>query len=95
MGGEWILQNLPSRYGSPSYFCYAMYYCSQATFQLGDEYWEKFARQMYQILLGAQQADGSWPQASGEGDGGGTYYPTAMAILALSVPYRQLPIYQR
>ena len=96
MGGEWILRHLPRAYGQGEYFGYAMYYCSQATFQLGDEYWETFATRMYEILLNSQQADGSWASAGGgEGEGGGRFYPTAMAVLALSVPYRQLPIYQR
>jgi prenyltransferase beta subunit len=96
MGGDWILRHLPPRYGAGEYFAYANYYCAQATFQLGDKYWEQYAARMYEILLKAQNEDGSWPSAGGgEGDGGGNFYPTAMAVLALSVPYRQLPIYQR
>jgi hypothetical protein len=94
-GGNWILDHLHRNYNEGEYFSYAMYYCSQATFQLGDEYWEKWAIHMYDILLKAQNGDGSWPQTNGDGDTGGNHYSTAMACLALSVPYRQLPIYQR
>ena len=94
LGGEWILRHLPRGYGQGEYFAYAMYYCSQATFQLGDDYWEKFGAQMYDLLLKAQNDNGSWPSGGGN-EGESVYYPTAMAVLALSVPYRQLPIYQR
>ena len=95
MGGEWILKNLPPRYGEGFFFAYAMYYCAQATFQLGDEYWEKFAAKMYDIMLPAQNKEGFWPALGGFEDAGGEFYSTSMAILAMSVPYRQLPIYQR
>jgi hypothetical protein len=96
LGGEWILADMQRhrRYGQGEYFAYAMYYCSQATFQLGDDYWEKFGERMYELFLPAQQGDGSWPSGGGN-EGESVYYPTAMAVLALSVPYRQLPIYQR
>ena len=95
MGGEWILQHLSHRYGEGEFFGYAMYYCAQATFQLGDEYWEKFAAQMYSIMLPAQDKEGFWPALPGNEGEGGEFYSTSMVILAMSVPYRQLPIYQR
>lgn len=95
MAGEWILKNLPTHYGRGSHFSYAMYYCSQGMFQLGDDYWDRWASQMYDVMLRAQQKDGNW-RSSGENVGeGGDYYSTAMAVLAMSVSYRQLPIYQR
>jgi len=93
--GEWLLKNLPTGYGRGSHFSYAMYYCSQGMFQLGDDYWDRWASQMYEVMLNAQQRDGNW-RSSGENVGeGGDYYSTAMAVLAMSVSYRQLPIYQR
>jgi len=95
MGGEWILQHMPHRYGEGEFFAYATYYCAQATFQLGDEYWEKFAAQMYDILLPTQDKEGFWPAHQGNEGEGGEFYSTSMAVLAMSVPYRQLPIYQR
>lgn len=95
MAGEWIRQHLPKKYGEGEHFSYAMYYCSQAMFQLGDEYWDRWAAQMYEVMLKEQGKDGNW-RPTGENDGqSGDYYPTAMAVLAMSVPYRQLPIYQR
>jgi hypothetical protein len=72
---------------------YAAYYIAQGMFQLGGAEWEEFAPKLYEGLLGLQDADGSW-RGGGEG-GTGPSYRTAMAVLALSVSYRQLPIYQR
>ncbi len=69
---------------------YAIYYCAQAMHQLGGKYWEQFGERLYQYLLRTQGKSGSWA-VKGEGE----VYPTAMFALALSVPYCQLPIYQR
>jgi prenyltransferase beta subunit len=95
MAGQWIVRHLPRRLGDGEHFSYALYYCAQGAFQLGDDYWDPFAAQMYDLMLKAQDKDGSWP-TTGENEGeGGRYYTTSMAVLAMSVSYRQLPIYQR
>ena len=75
-----------------SYRYYGLYYVSQGLFQLGGEIWEEFSKWMYATYLPLQRPDGSWPGGSGEDN---TSYTTAMAILAFTVPYRMLPIYQR
>jgi hypothetical protein len=93
--GEWILQNLPPGAGQGDFFYYGLYYCSQGMFQLGDKYWEGWAQRMYNIMLASQQKDGSWPVGGGPENTAGPCYSTAMTVLALSVSYRQLPIYQR
>jgi hypothetical protein len=96
MAGEWLLKHLPRHYGEGEFFSYAMYYCSQGMFQLGDDYWERWATQLYEVMLKAQEKEGMWHNRGGEQDGeGGDYYSTAMSVLAMSVSYRQLPIYQR
>ena len=96
MAGEWLLKHLPRRYGEGEFFSYAMYYCAQGMFQLGDDYWERWATQLYDVMLKAQDRAGMWHNSGGEQDGeGGDYYSTSMAVLAMSVSYRQLPIYQR
>lgn len=92
--GDWILANLPKRYGGANFY-YGMYYCSQGMFQLGGDYWPKWAGVMYELLLRHQRKDGSWPAGSGAEASAGPCYSTAMSVLALSVSYRQLPIYQR
>jgi hypothetical protein len=45
---------------------------------------------MYATWLQKQREDGSWPPTNI-----GVAYETAMMLLAMTVPYRQLPIYQR
>ena len=95
MAGKWVLDHLPRNLGEGEHFSYALYYCAQGTFQLGDDYWDRFAAQMYDIMLRAQEKDGGWPLAGGSDGEGGRYYSTSMAVLAMSVSYRQLPIYQR
>ncbi len=64
-------------------------------FQLGGDYWAKFAPQMYDTVIGLQRQDGSWPPGASSENRPGACYATAMSILALSVPDAQLPIYQR
>ena len=64
-------------------------------FQIGGDSWEKFAAPVYELMLKSQKEDGSWPTAGGSEAQAGSSYATAMAILAISVSYRQLPIYQR
>ena len=77
------------------FFYYAHYYFAQGMFQLGDEQWEKFAPKVYGTLLKLQKEDGSWPPTGQHETQPGPCYATAMAVLALSVTYHQLPIYQR
>jgi hypothetical protein len=77
-----------------SHFYYGAYYVAQGMFQLGEEQWESFAPKLYEEMLKLQEPDGSWKAMGGEGSTGPSYR-TAMAVLALSVSYRQLPIYQR
>ena len=71
---------------------YGVYYASQGLFQLGGQNWKDYEDWMYTTFLPRQKEDGSWPQHANENM---TVYCTAMTILAFSVPYRQLPVYQR
>ncbi len=92
--GEWILKHLPRRYGQ-EYFYYGLYYCAQGMFQLGQTHWERWAAHMYEMMLKFQRKDGSWPLGGGNEGKAGPCYSTALAVLAMSVTCRQLPIYQR
>jgi hypothetical protein len=76
---------------SSEYFFYTVYYGSQATFQLGQNYWNVYRPRLHKVLLENQKANGSWVG----GEGYGPSYGTAMSVLALTVEYRFLPIYQR
>jgi hypothetical protein len=92
--GDWVLKNLPKNFGE-AYFYYALYYTSQGMFQLGGNYWDSYALNLYNMMIKFQQPDGSWPQGSGAEGTEGLCYSTAMGVLSMSVSYRQLPIYQR
>jgi hypothetical protein len=93
LAGDYLLKQR-LRFGG-NHFYYGVYYASQAMFQLGDKYWMAYKPQIERVLLERQKADGSWPPESGSGRAGGPVYFTAMSVLALSVQYRYLPIYQR
>jgi squalene cyclase len=84
--------NLP-RFGQ-HHFSYSIYYGAQATFQLGDNYWSVYRQRLHQVLLRNQNGNGSWT-GRGYDSSFGPAYSTAMAVLALTVEYRFLPIYQR
>jgi hypothetical protein len=88
---DFVLQRKPGLNEHHRYF--ALYYCAQAMFQLGDRYWAEFAPFMYDTLLEEQNPDGSWGQ--NRAGGYSNTYETALVILTLTVSARQLPIYQR
>jgi hypothetical protein len=87
--GSFLLRD-PVAWGGRHFF-YSIYYCSQACFQLGGNYWEAFRPKLHDVLLKHQQPNGSWPSLEGYGPN----YATSMAVLAMTVEYRFLPIYQR
>jgi hypothetical protein len=89
LAGSYLLKN-PLRYDEGHFF-YSVYYSSQAMFQLGNNYWNVFRPQLHRLLLDGQQRNGAWIN----NDPSGASYTTAMALLALTVEYRFLPIYQR
>ncbi len=86
---DFILHSFRTLEGSQFEF-YGNYYNAQAMFQIGGKYWETYADWMYETYLKKQKEDGSWYSKEA-----GQVYGTAMMALAFTVPYRQLPIYQR
>ncbi len=92
-GGDYLLQHPLTNNGIRFYY-YGVYYCSQAMYQLGGRYWRGFYPSLRDTLLANQNVNGSWTNGSDSSPGGADYC-TAMAVLALCVPYRYLPIYQR
>lgn len=87
--GEFVLRNHRSL-ANNQFEVYGNYYSAQGMFQLGGKYWETYANWMYSYYLRKQKEDGSWSSREA-----GRTYGTAMMVLAFTVPYRQLPIYQR
>ncbi|MGQ9591640.1 MAG: prenyltransferase/squalene oxidase repeat-containing protein [Planctomycetota bacterium] len=94
-GGDWLLKN-PLEWKAP-FFYYAAYYAAQAAYQLGGRHWTSWRSSGERILLERQGADGSWPPPPGDTHEAqaGPAYTTALAVLALTVEYRYLPVYQR
>jgi hypothetical protein len=86
---DFILQTFRSLEGAQFEF-YGNYYNAQAMFQIGGKFWDTYANWMYDTYLKTQKEDGSWSSREA-----GSVYGTAMMTLAFTVPYRQLPIYQR
>ena len=82
-----------------NHFFYGVYYAAQAMFQVGGEYWKWYRQYLHWLLLNpaahAQHESGFWGGVSGDDHNAGVNYCTAMAVLALTVEYRFLPIYQR
>jgi hypothetical protein len=91
-GGDFLVRN-PAR-GNEYFFYYAAYYVAQAAYQLGGRYTPAIFNPLCDTLIQHQRQDGHWSGGNDEAAAGDTY-TTAMAVLALCVPYRYLPIYQR
>jgi hypothetical protein len=91
--GAYVLRR-PPRFEDQHCF-YGLYYCSQAMFQLGEGYWDAYRPMLHRLLLRGQNDNGSWFGRDGEARMVGPNYTTAMGVLALTVEYRFLPIYQR
>jgi hypothetical protein len=98
--GSYLLKNpLNPR---QQHFFYGIYYTSQAMFQLGEKpgetnYWTAYRKNLHDLLLrqNPPKAAGCWTGWGWDDSNVGPNYCTAMAILALTVEYRFLPIYQR
>lgn len=92
---DWIRARPPE--WTDSWIYYAIYYYAQAMHQLG-ETTDRVARKVVaDLLLERQLEDGSWPDPPNSSleARAGPIYRTSMAVLALSVEMRYLPIYQR
>lgn len=87
------LKSHPPAWGT-RYFFYGTYYYAQAMHQQGGETAVEAERQVRDVLLPRQEADGGW-RPEGEESGASRVYATSLAILSLSVRYHYLPIYQR
>jgi hypothetical protein len=100
MAGNWVLRASFEPYNQIGFtedrYHYGAFYCSQAAFQLGGDYFNRFFPKLLDVLARAQHPDGSWDPESGDDDSKfGNVYSTSLAILALATPYQILPIYQR
>ncbi len=96
--GKYLIQHDPNP--RQVHFFYGTYYSAQGMFQLGDSYWKQYRVNLHNLLLKVNppRNDGAWyagSQSATDDHLWGPNYCTSMAILALTVEYRYLPIYQR
>lgn len=92
---EFVESELSPRRGEPNryfgHYFYAHLYMSQVMFLAGDAKWNDYFPAMRQILIDRQSRDdGSW-----DGDHVGPTYGTAIALIILQMPCKNLPIMQR
>ena len=82
------------RYMGPDWdqghYYYTHFYLSQAYYQAGGQYWDKYFPTMRDKLVGAQLPNGRWPNRDV-----GQLFSSAIALIILQLPYQNLPIYQR
>lgn len=90
---DYLLKDPPDH--SIEFYYYAIYYDSQALNQVGGKYWRTVYPRLVDHLLTLQQSNGTFaPEGGGQETDAGDAYRTSMAVLALCVPYRYLPLYQ-
>lgn len=92
-GADFLVANPIDR--ETNYPFYGVYYTGVGMFKLGGRYADRSRRALVDYLLPEQNADGSWESPHGGERTHGRSYATALAVLALAIEYRYLPIYQR
>ncbi len=104
--GDWILRNTFLEYNKVEPFGqrgflddryhHGVFFCTQATYQLGGRHWREFFPPMVQVILDNQNRDGSWDRESHSSDAAfGNRYTTALMVLSLGAPNQLLPVLQR
>ena len=89
----YLAENPPTRYQDDQWFFYGTYYYAIAMDQAGGAYSGPAQREVFSALGQMQHHGGSW--ASSSFHERHRVYATCMSVLALSVRYHYLPIYQR
>lgn len=89
-----FLNRQPLRYDD-GWFFYGAYYNAICAYKYGGPEWEKTKAHLFRELLANQQPLGNWQARSGNERPHGDNYSTTLAVLALTVEYGYLPIYQR
>ncbi|OYW21344.1 MAG: hypothetical protein B7Z55_05870 [Planctomycetales bacterium 12-60-4] len=77
------------------YYMYGTYYASVALHQFGEDIWTDRREGLFQQILRQQRPDGSWLSDNDSEKQAGRAYCTSLAVLALTVEYGYLPIYQK
>jgi hypothetical protein len=90
---DWLMETKLDPDGR--WFYYGTYYYAQGMYQRGGKFAEIAKKNVEEVLLPSQNADGSWAAREHREADAGNVYCTALGILALAVKYHYLPIYQR
>ena len=93
-GSANYLQRNPPK-TSERFLFYGLYYYAQGMYQYGGQHSQEATAMTRKILTTLQSDDGSFMARGGQERNIGRVYCTALAILALTVRYHYLPIYQR
>ncbi|HYF47936.1 MAG TPA: prenyltransferase/squalene oxidase repeat-containing protein [Planctomycetota bacterium] len=86
---EYLKRNLDANRTQGYHDFYTSFYGVQAMFHIGGDYWARYFSALRDRLVKSQAGDGSWTDPTG------TTYATSIAIMALALPYRYLPIFQK
>ena len=81
--------------GIDGYPTYTRYYRAQALFQGDVEAWESWNAGLIRELKSMQSRDGSFSGFAGRGGAYGATVDTSLALLALAVNFKFLPVYER
>ena len=92
--GIQFLQRQPLRYDDGWYF-YGAYYHAIGAYKFGGPDWERTKSILFEQLVANQQPVGGWKAMNGAERPQGQVYSTSLGVLALTVEYGYLPIYQR
>jgi len=88
-------RSLSAPQAAEGYPTYTRYYRAQALFQGDVEAWEQWNAGLVRELKTMQGKDGSFSGFAGRGGGFGGTVDTSLALLALAVNFKFLPIYER
>ncbi len=94
VNGIAFLQRQPLQFDE-SWFFYGAYYNAISSYKYGGDEWERTKSDLFQVLLNNQEPLGGWLARNPNERGQGPVYSTSLGILALTVEYGYLPIYQR
>lgn len=91
-GIAYLNREAPPLAPNPSrvHYWYGVYYTAQAMYLAGGNAWAAYWPNAREELLRLQQGDGRWRDGAV-----GDVYGTAMALIALQMPKRYLPIFQK
>jgi hypothetical protein len=87
---KYVMKHVSPTSDNTGHHYYTQLYFAQALYQRGGKDWDDYYAKFSSWLLRQQKKDGSW-----EGDGVGSVYGTAIALIILQLPYSLVPIYQR